>query len=165
MGSRAFGEDEADVAFLDFLFGLDETSDGVAVTVNRDASAYSHYETAEFAVIGLKVGSCEAAHPLEVALGQIIDYKDAVRITLMVGSDDVWIVLREVLFAYAFHVAEDVSQEQEAVLGYNVPETAFRGVFLVQMLMVIRTGHLGLCVFGCTFFFIYCFFFFRHICS
>ena len=53
--SCSFREYEADIALLDFLFGLDEASDGVAVTVNCDTSAYSHDETAEFAVVGLEV--------------------------------------------------------------------------------------------------------------
>ena len=53
--SCAFREDEADIAFLDFFLCLDETSYGVAVTVNGDASAYTHDEAAELAVVSLKV--------------------------------------------------------------------------------------------------------------
>ena len=66
--SCAFREDEADVTLFDFLLGLDETSYGVAVTVNGDTSADTHDEAAELAVVCLKVRSCEAAHPLEVTL-------------------------------------------------------------------------------------------------
>ena len=55
VGTGAFGEDEADVAFLDFLLGFDKSSNGVAVTVNGNASAYTHDEAAELAVVSLKV--------------------------------------------------------------------------------------------------------------
>jgi len=55
VGSCAFREDEADVAFLDFLLGFDKSSYGVAVTVNGDASAYTHDEAAKLAVVSLKV--------------------------------------------------------------------------------------------------------------
>ena len=108
VGTCAFGEDEADVAFLDFLLGLDETSDGVAVAVDCDASADSHDETAEFAVVCLKVGSCKAAHIFEMSLREIVDDKNAVGITLVVGCDNVGIVFREILSADTFHVAEKV---------------------------------------------------------
>ena len=109
MGSGSFGEDEADVAFLDFLLGLDETSYGVAVTVNGDASAYSHDEAAEFAVVSLEIGCREAAHLLEVASGQIVNYENAVGVALMVRGYYVGVILREILSADTLHVAEDMS--------------------------------------------------------
>ena len=77
-------------------------------SVNCDTSADSHDEAAETAVVGLKVRSSKAAHPLEVSLGQVVDDKNAVRVTLMVGSDYVRIVLREILSADTLHIAEDV---------------------------------------------------------
>ena len=95
-------------------------------------------------MIGLKVGSCEAAHPLEVALGEIVYDEYAVRITLVVGCYDVRIVLGEILTADTLHITEDMSQEKEAVLGHYVPEASFGGVLLVQVLMVVSTGHGGL---------------------
>jgi len=137
VGTGAFREDEADVAFLDFLLGLDETSDGVAVAVDCDASADSHDETAEFAVVGLKVGSCEAAHVFEVSLREIVDDKNAVGVTLVVGCDNVGVLLGEILSADTFHVAEDVGQDEESVFGYYVPKTSFGRILLIQMLMVI----------------------------
>ena len=137
VGTCAFGEDEADVAFLDFLLGLDETSDGVAVAVDCDASADSHDETAEFAVVCLKVGSCKAAHIFEMSLREIVDDKNAVGVTLVVGCDNVGIVFREILSADTFHVAEKVSQEEKSVFGYYVPKTSFGRIFLIQVLMVI----------------------------
>ena len=144
VGSCAFREDEADIAFLDFLLGLDKSSYGVAVAVDCDTSADTHDEAAETAVVGLKVGSCEAAHPLEVALGEIVYDEYAVRITLVVGCYDVRIVLGEILTADTLHITEDMSQEQEAVLGHYVPEASFGRVLLVQVLMVVSTGHGGL---------------------
>ena len=80
----SFREYEADIALFDFLLCLDESSNGIAVTVNGDAASNPHYEAAQFAVIGLKIGGCQAAHPLEMALRQIVDDEDAVRITLVV---------------------------------------------------------------------------------
>ena len=88
-------------------------------------------------MVGLKVGSCEAAHPLKVPLGEIVDDENAVRIALMVGCNDVRIVLGEILTADALHIAEDMSQEKEAVLGNYVPEASFGRVLLVQVLMVV----------------------------
>lgn len=137
VGTCAFGEDEADVAFLDFLLSLDETSDGVAVAVDCDASADSHDETSEFAVVCLKVGSCEAAHIFEMSLREIVDDKNAVGVTLVVGCDNVGIVLGEILSADTFHVAEKVSQEEKSVFGYYVPKTSFGRIFLIQVLMMI----------------------------
>ena len=84
MRSCTFREDEADVALFNFLFGLDETSYGIAVTVYRYAAANPHDEAAQFAVISLKIRGCQAAHPLEVSLRQIVDDEDAVRIALVV---------------------------------------------------------------------------------
>ena len=137
VGSCAFREDEADIAFLDFLLGFDKASYGVAVAVDCDTSADTHDEAAETAVVGLKVGSCEAAHPLEVALGEIVYDEYAVRITLVVGCDNVGIVFGEILSADTFHVAEKVSQEEKSVFGYYVPKTSFGRIFLIQVLMVI----------------------------
>lgn len=82
--SCSFGEYKADVALFNFLLSLDESSYGVAVTVDGDAAAYAHDETAETSVLGLKVGSCKAAHPLEVTLREIVDDENAVRIALVV---------------------------------------------------------------------------------
>ena len=140
VGSCAFREYEADVALLDLLLGLDETSYGVAVTVDRDASADSHDEAAQAAVVGLKVRSREAAHPLEMSLRKIVYDENAVRITLVVGSDDVRIVRGKVLPADALHVTQKVRKEQEAVLGHNIPESSLGGILLVKMLMVICAG-------------------------
>ena len=84
MGSRAFRENEADISFLDLLFGFDKSSYGVAVSVYGDSSADTHDEPAEPAVVSLKIGSRKAAHPFEVALGQIVDDKNSVRVALMV---------------------------------------------------------------------------------
>ena len=55
MRSCSFREDEADITLFDFLFSFDETSYGVAVTVDCDTAADSHDQTAEFAVVGLKI--------------------------------------------------------------------------------------------------------------
>lgn len=137
VGTGAFREDEANIAFLDFFLGLDKTSDRVAVTVDCDASADSHDETAEFAVVGLKVGSCEAAHIFEVSLREIVDDKNAVGVALMVGCDNVRVLLGEILSADTFHVAEDVGQDEESVFGNYVPKTSFSRILLIQMLMVI----------------------------
>ena len=101
-------------------------------------------------MISLEVGSCEAAHPLEMSLRKIVDDEDAVRIALVVGSDDVRVIGREVLLADALHVAEHVSKEKEAVLGHYVPETAVRGILLVEILVMLRAGSL-LRLFGLRF--------------
>ncbi len=137
VGTGAFREDETDVSLFDFLLGLDKTSDRVTVAVDCDASADSHDETAKFAVVGLKVGSCEAAHIFKVSLGEIVDDKNAVGITLVVGCDNVGIVLGKILSADTFHVAENMSQEEKSVFGYYVPKTSFGRILLVQVLMVI----------------------------
>ena len=137
VGSCSFREDKADVALFDFLLSLDEASYGVAVTVNGDAAAYAHDKTAETAVLGLEVGSCKAAHPFKMALRKIVDDKDAVGIALVVGSNDIRVVLWEILFPDALHVTEDVSEKKESVLCDYVPETSFGRVFLVKRLMVL----------------------------
>ena len=84
MSSCSFREYEADVALFNFFFSLDETSDGVAVTVYCDSAAYTHDKAAELAVLCLQIGSGEAAHPLKVTLRQIVDDENAVWIALMV---------------------------------------------------------------------------------
>lgn len=55
VGSCTFREDEADIALFNFFLSFDETSDGVAVTVDCDTAAYTHDKTAEFAMLRLKV--------------------------------------------------------------------------------------------------------------
>ena len=91
-------------------------------------------------MVGLEVRSREAAHPLEMSLRKIVYDENAVRITLVVGSDDVRIVRGEVLLADTLHVAQQVRKEQEAVLGHNIPESSLGRILLVKMLMVICAG-------------------------
>ena len=81
-----------------------------------------------------------------MALRQIIDDEDAVRVALVVGSYDIGIVLREILPADTLHVTKDMCEKKEAVLGYDIPKTSFGRVLLVKMLMVVSPGHLGLCI-------------------
>ena len=79
-----------------------------------------------------------------MALREIVDDENAVRRALVVGCNDVRIVLREILTSDALHIAEDMCQEKEAVLGYYVPEASFGRVLLVQVLMVVSFRHLRL---------------------
>ena len=77
------------------------------------------------------------AHIFEMSFREIVDDKNAVGITLVVGCDNVGIVFREILSADTFHVAEKVSQEEKSVFGYYVPKTSFGRIFLIQVLMMI----------------------------
>ena len=88
-------------------------------------------------MVCLKVGSCKAAHIFEMSLREIVDDKNAVGVTLVVGCDNVGIVFGEILSADTFHVAEKVSQEEKSVFGYYVPKSSFCRILLVQVLMVI----------------------------
>ena len=53
--SCSFREDEADIALFDFFLGFDKSSYGIAVTVDCDSASDSHDETAELAVLCLKI--------------------------------------------------------------------------------------------------------------
>jgi hypothetical protein len=104
--SCSFREDEADIALFDFFLCFDKTSYGIAVTVDCDSASDSHDETTELAMLCLEIGSREAAHPLEMSLREIIDDQDSVRIALMVGSDYIRVIGREILLADALHITQ-----------------------------------------------------------
>ena len=72
-----------------------------------------------------------------MSLREIIDDQDSVRIALMVGSYNIRVVLREILFPDALHVTEYVSKKKEPVLCDYVPETSFGRVFFIKRLMVL----------------------------
>ena len=140
--SCTFGEDEADVALFDFFLSFDKTSYGIAVAVDCDSASDSHDETAEFAVLCLKIGSREAAHPLEVSLGEIVDDKDSVGIALVVGSDYIRVVGRKILFSDALHITQYVREKKEAVLGDYIPESSLGRILFIQLAMMLSVRNL-----------------------
>ena len=77
-----------------------------------------------------------------MSLRQIVDDEDSVRIALVVGSDDIWVIGGKILFPDAFHVTQDMSEKKEAVLGNDIPKTSFGGIFLIKLAMVLSVGQL-----------------------
>ena len=134
---RSFGEYEADVAFLDFLLGLDESSYGIAVSVDGDASSDLHDEPSEVSVVCFEIGAYKSAHPLEVPSGEEFIDEDAVGKTLVVGSDDVRIILGKIISSYAFKVCKQTCKPKESDLGKVTPYASFGRILLIKMLMMI----------------------------
>ena len=118
MSSRSFREDKADIAVLDFLLSLYKTSYRVAVTLNEDSSSYSYYKSSERSVVCCKVSTDKCSHMLEMPLGKILAYKYAVSEALVVGSDDIRVLLGKVLSSDTAHLCEDIAKEKKAVLCY-----------------------------------------------
>ena len=130
MCSCSFGEDEADIAVLDFLLSLDESSYGIAVTLYEDTSSYSYDKSSESSVIRSKIGTYKCAHILELPLGQVFADKNAVSKALMVGCDYIRVLLREILPSHTAHPGKDSAKKKESVLCYNSHCTSSRRGFV-----------------------------------
>ena len=72
-----------------------------------------------------------------MSLGEIVDDEDSVGIALVVGSNYIRVIGREILFPDALHIAQHVREEEEAVLGNNIPKSALGRIFFIQLAMMV----------------------------